>query len=1177
TGAICVYKAISQRENNKLVQIFAIAEGEIDHFKALHIDNKNVLISQNMTIRDGILDKGNIKDEYRKVLEVEFRTGKNPNTALDLAKHHLGADWDDRYQGNGIATMCIVLRRDDKSLAAGVDILQPNSQVAVDVMGLKIRNLETNAIEASTNGVDQIFHYLTNEKYGLSVPIENINVDSFLKVRKQVRQMDLHSNGACDPNASFKENLTSLMQTFGGVMFESFGRITLKLDAPDIVKHTFNEDNIMMGKVSLKTGGTNGYFNTINAMYQEPSIDYSEQMLRYPADAENDATIRQDGRIIAKDIEYRFVKSKAQIDKLASIERNKSRITQVISFMTTDAFTAEVWDVISVTYDELKLNNSLWRITAIDRSIDSGIAGMMTITATEYNSQVYTDLNYAATPDNRPTGLPDSMTVQKPTNFRIKATGETIHGKNVTLTWDAPEDFNRYGFQIDYRVSGSPNWIKLGQTSQQIFNINALAKDRSYDYRVCAFGIIARSEWVELVNQNPEVTYELPTPVIRIKNQGSTPGTFEGNDLIIEWENQQALDVVINGEANKFSDLFEAYIIKVTNKAGKSIQYRTRDPESWTYTLDMNQFNGLSRELTVEVSVKGYNNSESAPARLVAINPQHKPMKGFSARGGFNTAFVSWADDVEHDYAGSIIQYATDNTFSDARAVTTNSVSHTSFDLADGDYYIRGAHYDIFGMDDAVWSEPYFMQMKSTISWDDQDKEALEDLIGLQDRLDETIADAIAQAGANADAKIDAMHKQITTETGQTVQASANTLKSLIATSEQASSTKIDQVKAELKGDITNEVSASATTLKQAIATSEAASASKIDQVRVEMDGKIAGVNQEADVKIDALKGTINSKYNLAVNADGRVAGIHMSATNDPAEPTRIIFTADKIAVAPQDGSEVCPFGIEDNKVYLDNAMIRNAAIGTAQISDASITTAKIGTAQINGAHIQHAQIGTGHIIDGSIDNAKIGNYIQSYNWNGNDGWYIGKDGTCHFRHANIRGHLVADSGEMNNVTINSSCRILGMLDANQVRGDFVKAIGRRFPHWDENPSLGYPGYPQGTITVRIEDDHPFDRQIIVPAISFGGLNAREGSNNNTYYDNCRLIVRKNGAELYNRAYGRQTGLYSAVIDMPAGHGPVTLTFEVSSSAINNWTPSTWISDLSVIVTKKAATGISVS
>ncbi|QRP31974.1 phage tail tip domain-containing protein [Escherichia coli] len=1167
-GAICVYKAISKQESNKLVQIFAIAEGEIDHYKALYMDNKNVLNSKTMTIRDGVLDKGNIKERYRKVLEVEFRTGKNPNTALSLAKHHLGSDWDDRYTGNGIATMCIILRRDDRSLADGVEILQTNSQIAVDVSGLKIRNLENNAIEASTNGVDQIFHYLTNTKYGLSVPIENINVDSFLKVRSQVRQMNLHSNGACDPNASFKENLTGLMQTFGGVMFESFGRITLKLDAPDVVKHTFDEDNIMMGKVTLKTGGTNGYFNTINAMYQNPSNDYAETMLRYPADAESDATVQQDGRIIAKDVEYRFVKDKKQIDKLASVERNKSRITQVISFMTTDAFTAEVWDVISVTHDELKLSNSLWRITAIERSIDSGIAGMLAITATEYNSKIYTDLNYAANPDDRPTGLPDSMTVQAPTNFRIKATGETLHGKNISLTWDAPEDFNRYGFQVDYRVSGSPNWIKAGQTSQQIFNINALASDRSYDYRVCAFGIIARSDWVELINQNPTVTYELPTPVIRIKNVGSQPNYFKGNDLTIAWENQQKLDVVVNGETNKFSDLFDAYIIKITNKAGKSIQYRTRDPESWTYTLDMNQFNGLSRELTVEVSAKGYNNSQSAPARLVAINPQHKAIKGFSARGGFNSAFVSWNGDVlESDYAGTIIQYATAQDFSNARSVSTNSVSHTSFDIADGDYYLRAAHYDIFGMDDAVWSEPYFMQMKSTISWDDQDKEALEDLIGLQDRLDETIADAIAQAGANADAKIDAMHKQITTETGKTVQASADTLKSLIASGDKASSTKIDQVKAELKGDITKEVSASATTLKQAIATSEAASASKIDQVRVEMDGKIAGVNQEADVKIDALKGTINSKYNLAVNADGRVAGIHMSATNDPAQPTRIIFTADKIAVAPQTGSGVCPFGIENNKVYLDSAMIRNASIGTAQINDAAITTAKIGNAAINSAKIQDGAITNAKIVNGAIDNAKIGNYIQSSNWNGSTGWHINKNGSATFMNATVKGNITADSGTLNNVTINSNCTIKGMLDATQVRGDFVKAVGKRFPHTNAN-------WPNGTLTVRIEDDHNFNRQIIIPAIHHNGSVRKYDSAD--LWDTCRLIVRKNGTVLYDRT-ATSGCMYSGIIDMPAGQGAVTLTFEVSCDGVNNYNPIGYISDLTVIVTKKASTGISIS
>ncbi|EPY8265868.1 phage tail tip fiber protein [Salmonella enterica subsp. enterica serovar Litchfield] len=1010
-GAVCVYKAISQLENNKLVQIFAIAEGEIDHFRALHIDNKNVFNSKTLALQDGVVDKYTIKEEYRKVLEVEFRTGKNPNTVLGIAKHHLGADWDDRYTGNGIATMCIILRKDDKSLAGGVDILQSNSQVAVDVCGLKIRNLETNAIEPSTNGVDQIFHYLTNTKYGLSVPIENINIESFLKVRKQVHTLGFHSNGACDPNASFKENLTGLMQTFGGVMFESFGRITLKLDAPDIVKHTFNEDNIMMGKVSLKTGGTNGYFNTINAVYQDPEIDYSEQMLRYPRVAETDQTIIQDGRIIAKDIEYRFVKDKDQIDKLASIERNKSRITQILSFSTTDAFTAEVWDVISVTHDELKLSNSLWRITSIERTIDSGIAGLLTITATEYNSNVYTDLDYAAKPDNRPSGLPDSMTVQKPFNLRIKATGQTLYGKNVTLTWEAPEDFNRYGFQIDYRVSGSENWIKLGQTSQMIFSVTGLNPNNSYDYRVCAFGILARSEWVEVINQNPEVTYELPTPNIRIRNQGSQPHHFEGNDLIIEWDNQQGEDVVINGEVTKFADLFDSYVIKITHKDGKSVQYRTRDPETWTYTLDQNQFNGLSREIVVEVAARAYNGSQSATARLVALNPQHKPVKGFSARGGFGAVFVSWNNELENDYAGTVIQYASNAEFTDARSVSTNSVSHTSFDVADGEYYLRAGHYDIFGVDDITWSESYFLKMSSQISWDEQDKEALEDLIGLQDRLDETIKEALEQADANADIKIDRLHKQVTTETGQAVDAAV-------------------------------------TDLKKVVADSESAQATKIEQVRVEMDGKVAGVNQEMDSKIDTLKGTINSKYNLAVNADGRVAGMHMSASNDPAVPTKVIFTADKFAIAPQDGSDVVPFGVEGNKVYMDGAIIRNASIGTAQINDASITSAKIGHAAINSAHIQNAAIGSAHIVNGSIDNAKIGQVIQSYNWDGYNGWMMDKNGNVYFGNGTFRGDIYANNGHFK-----------GTIEATRFVGDI--AVSNTYPDLQAAFSSTWPGIGQ--------------------------------------------------------------------------------------------------------------------
>lgn len=78
-------------------------------------------------------------------------------------------------------------------------------------------------------------------------------------------------------------------------------------------------------------------------------------------------------------------------------------------------------------------------------------------------------------------------------------------------------------------------------------------------------------------------------------------------------------------------------------------------------------------------------------------------------------------------------------------------------------------------------------------------------------------------------------------------------------------------------------------------------------------------------------------------------------------------------------------------------------------------------------------------------------------------------------------------------------------------------------------------------------------------------------------YSSCRLIVRKNGAEIYNRTALDNTLIYSGVIDMPAGHGHMTLEFSVSAWLVNDWYPTASISDLLVVVMKKATAGISIS
>ncbi|MDZ8948552.1 host specificity protein J, partial [Escherichia coli] len=185
-------------------------------------------------------------------------------------------------------------------------------------------------------------------------------------------------------------------------------------------------------------------------------------------------------------------------------------------------------------------------------------------------------------------------------------------------------------------------------------------------------------------------------------------------------------------------------------------------------------------------------------------------------------------------------------------------------------------------------------------------------------------------------------------------------------------------------------------------------------------------------------------------------------------------------------------------------------------------------------------------------------------------------DGKLTAKNADISGSVNANSGTLNNVTINENCTIKGMLEATQVRGDFVKAVSKAFPK--KVGTWGNTETPNGTVTVTISDDHNFDRQIIIPPIIFNGIAYDDpGSGNNpggTRYTGYGFEVRKNGVLIASReTKGAIPGSYSAVIDMPSGRGSVTLEFKIFQKG-NQGAGN--ITDCTVIVTKKAASGISI-
>ncbi len=174
-------------------------------------------------------------------------------------------------------------------------------------------------------------------------------------------------------------------------------------------------------------------------------------------------------------------------------------------------------------------------------------------------------------------------------------------------------------------------------------------------------------------------------------------------------------------------------------------------------------------------------------------------------------------------------------------------------------------------------------------------------------------------------------------------------------------------------------------------------------------------------------------------------------------------------------------------------------------------------------------------------------------------------EGKLTARNADISGAITANTGTLNNVTINENCVIRGKLSANQIEGDLVKTVGKAFPR---NNS-----YASGTVTVTVYDDQGFDRQIIIPPVLFRGTkhqNFNSPNQQSYWYSTCKLQVLKNGVEIFHEPATDVSRVFSSVIDMPAGRGHVTLTFNVSSAGANNWTPTTsyWYSTCKLQVLK---------
>ncbi|MEI7236437.1 phage tail protein [Pectobacterium brasiliense] len=1249
TGSIIAWQNVQNEQSNYLCTVHCISIGEVDNFiNQLYFDNVAVLGTP--ITQEGIVPSTYIKDRFRPYLQLEVRFGKDSyDDSMSLAKQYGGDRWTDEMRGDGLVTITSVIRKTQDSQIDGI-LVNYNYALAVEMRGRKINDVLTNTIKTSSNPVSILTDYITDNYFGLGIDPADIDTDSFRIAAQYCENNQLRCNGTISYDKSFKRNIESILQTFGGVLYQSGSKFKIALDIADLSVASFSEDNII-GLVQLNSGSQNDYYNCIDASYTNPKNDYANDVIRFPSDIMESGILVKDGTIKKKDEDYLLVQDKGQLAKLVNPEILKSKyVNSTIQFNTYDALNVSVWDVITITYDELGYLEKKFRVVSKTLPFSAEQIGLCQLSCVEYYDEIYEGTDTGIFPqDGFKTNLPDPSTVIAPRNIQVVKKGMSSTGNIVTIIWDHSTDNNLAGYYVKYREGTSTTWLDIGSVNRYTSSFEiSLPTTNAYQFAVQAYNNLGYfSALISTGNVKPDYDFTLPS-ITGLKLINSTTSTLitDAQDFRFQWDEQNSL--IVNGK--KFSDYFRYYEVRLYDGSTYIKSFSTTS-NSFDLTRDLNT---VGRKLEIGIIAHGFNSGTySQEIKLTVENKQHAMPSTVVVKGGFGSVYVSWTKSNEKDYIGT--QIVITNSVGKSTITNTTESEFTSINLDDDIYKIRVGHYDVFGTDNIIFSTEQNISIKSEYQFSQEDVDNIQDLLDLSGELstvlddakgyaDEQMANAIQTANTNTTTKIAQAKSEVITDMGNKISASetklttsytnadsalnqkittletstnnkisdtsskitilektvsdgdkanstlitnldtkftgqintANSnitnLNNTIVTQNTANATQFNQIRSELNGNlfinpnadttllngfdhnavivvdpnppyapttnvyrisgrdvigtkaipvtggdifnlsmftatdsqnvapvgiglyvynktggivgfyygvrraasdqwvkiegtvtipnggaharvwvqidqghtdtnhwyvtgiqcsnanIYNKVNAQITQLNSTLVLADQTNATAINQVQTNLNNNIASVNTKISNDINALRGTINSSYSLAVQANGMVAGIKLMAQDGSISNSALYFTADKFIVTPSTGSGTnakSPFTIDNGIVYLNNAMIKNASIGTALIADASISNAKIVNASINAVKIQDGAITNAKIANGQIDRAKITDSLQSDNYVANtSGMSIDfKNGSISINGNNSNGRMKINNNSIQ--LIDSSGRVL--------------------------------------------------------------------------------------------------------------------------------------------------------
>lgn len=165
-----------------------------------------------------------------------------------------------------------------------------------------------------------------------------------------------------------------------------------------------------------------------------------------------------------------------------------------------------------------------------------------------------------------------------------------------------------------------------------------------------------------------------------------------------------------------------------------------------------------------------------------------------------------------------------------------------------------------------------------------------------------------------------------------------------------------------------------------------AALSQSVGTLQVQVGNNTVALQAESTVRANT-DNDIYAKYSVKIDNNGYVTGFGLISTSNNSTPfSEFIVRADRFAIGSPTGPGITPTvpfivlttpDADGNQpgVYMRNAMIANAAIGTAQIDDLAVNTAKIQDLAVDTLKIAGGSVTTMTLTEGANDSVAYGTW----------------------------------------------------------------------------------------------------------------------------------------------------------------------------------------------------------